>query len=1050
MGSNLLLLLRNKRKNMLFLIVLLFLYPFLNVAGINLTYIVKKEQDGIHPSCIAEDLERYSAIGWIYPIPESPENLPVITTRFIPTIENDYNCKFQKTSLCTTRWALKNWKIDNRSPKTKDLITDTRWEDFPTIFISNTSQEFSYKLELDSAFKTGFSVRANGLVEIFICSGPNPYENSCHYFHIDFREIYYKVFQVLPKEMKEEYKNNHLEHYKAYSNILSQDEWRSLIVSSDGIGHIKLADANLNRTLIEHREMESLTPMYMFVRSANNSLWKIHQNEFLFTNSTQTSRLGPQLSFTSKDLCVSLLVSTCSNCEMTFFYKSGTTLKKVGPTKNGDWTEVKLKDENVEFDSVNIFVETKFVDDTQKIPGFWAIDDVRVCNENEVKITRLEFNKRSANLSDENISCQLVRKPSWKPKKLTYSNMRKFPDDVSISSKASSLLLNWKEEDPENQITYFISYQANSLNDTKCTKKAKDLNRLKSNGFVRTNINELILENLVPYTTYTVNISTALHPRDKLLLVSTQPTVELSLEELPSNVGIKPSQKSVNVSWDKVDCSKKFGDLFYQIDVGQKEIKVEDSGMDINQQRIDGLEPNKRYLFTLYTARSAQGHSTAYNLKFSTLPTVAPPVENLELYSIDKYSASLRYELTANREGVAQEVQISRCNSLSFKKCRSSISPVRPCTLWPGKYCAEVDYLIPYQAYLFKVAVKNHNTPSFGKEVSVDGFANDRVPGKPTNVAYKMVDCHIAFDYCSLNITWLHPYNQNGTITSFEIILNHTDHRKDPEDLKFVHGVYKVDNKTYYRDYTYQVKSLPYSTYYNLYLRSVNDAYKSDFLVTTVKTDSLGEHIDQSPKLIAKSESTLLFKIPYIDSRLQEYTLTVVVQDYNKSKSIQQEIAKNRRVSDNLCHSYGNTWVSQVIKVQTNESRNVIIGGTANEKLNPLTKYCLIFIITNQYKGSTHDVVYYERLQMPEAEVKPKENASSNSFNHLYMLLLLLLLVPAGFLLYRYLRKKNVLAKPAEVKENVYESLPYDECELTETQSDVKNPSFSNTELCFS
>lgn len=64
---------------MLCLVLLLVLYPFINVSAINLTHIVKKHKGVIQPSCIAEDLERYSAIGWIYPIPDSKEDLPNIS-----------------------------------------------------------------------------------------------------------------------------------------------------------------------------------------------------------------------------------------------------------------------------------------------------------------------------------------------------------------------------------------------------------------------------------------------------------------------------------------------------------------------------------------------------------------------------------------------------------------------------------------------------------------------------------------------------------------------------------------------------------------------------------------------------------------------------------------------------------------------------------------------------------------------------------------------------------------------------------------------------------
>nr|XP_023019402.1 uncharacterized protein LOC111508196 [Leptinotarsa decemlineata] len=797
--------------------------------------------------------------------------------------------------------------------------------------------------------------------------------------------------------------------------------------------------------------MEPLAPMYMLMRSTNCSLWKIHQNQFLFTNGSHISRLGPQLTISSRDLCVSLFVKSCRNCEITFFYQDGISrkvLKQIGPTINEEWMEIKLKEENIQIEKVNIFVETKFVDKKLNVSGFWAIDDVRVCNENEVRVSFLRMNN-SKNFSEEDISCQLIRKPSWRPKKLTYDGIKDFPK-ISGITNVNSIKLKWSQEDPSNQISYFISYKANNLENDICTS-SYDSTRSKSNGFISTKLNEVVLENLVPYTKYNITISTVLHENDRNLVLQTLETVEPNLEELPFNIQVKALDTSINVSWENVDCSKKYGRIVYTLIVSNSELNFtkEISLQTENSYKIDGLEPYTSYALKIITARNGRNiyrgvHTNTYNLNFTTMAGVAPPVVNLELYSIDQNSASLRYELPEDTRGKIREVQVRRCNNLSFNKCKPSITHVRPCNIWPGKYCVDDNYLIPFQSYSFRVSLRNLNTPSFGDEVSVKGFTTDRVPGKPTNVTYKIVDCHVSTDYCHLNVTWLHPLDQNGTITSFNIILNSTDKRKDSEDDKYIHEVYKVENKTYYHDYTYQIKYLPYSTYYNLYLQSANTKYESDFTQQTIKTDNIGDHIDQSPKLIAKSDSTLIFKIPRLDRRLEFYTLTVVVQDYNESKKIDSRLLKNKKIVDNVCHQFGETWISQVVKVvNSSKTENIIIDSAGKNKLKPETKYCVTFIITNQYKGSEHDVIYYEKLRMPPAQAPPpKEEPSSNSYSHLWILLLLLLLIPVAFLIYRYLRKKKVISKPSENNENVYETLPFDECELNDT--DFKNGKVSS------
>ncbi|KAG5891652.1 hypothetical protein JTB14_020070 [Gonioctena quinquepunctata] len=1003
-------LLQNKRKKMLFLVLLLVICPFINVAGINLTYIVKKDENVISPSCIAEELERYAAVGWVYPIPVSQENIPNITTKYIPTINNDYNCQFSSNNLCSSRWSLRNWKIDENSQKTRDVFTDRRWEDLPTILISNTSKEFSEKIE----------------VELF--------SN--------------KIFSSLPKDLKDDYKNGSLGNYKAYSDILSSKEWRNLILSSDANGLIKLIDVDLNRTLIEHNVQEALTPMYMLMRSANCSLWKIHQNHFLYTNVTNISRLGPQLTIPGRDLCVSLFVTTCSNCQMTFFYQDDTNrkiLKQVGPTKNEEWMEIKLKEENIQLEKVNLLVEAKFMNNNLSVPGFWAIDDVRVCNENEVKMTFLKMVDTSGNFSEDEIFCQLIRKPSWRPKKLTYQGIKDFPKISSVIT-TNSIKLSWAQEEPDNQISYFVSYQANPLEYENCME-THDSNRMKSNGFVSTKLNEIVLENLIPYTEYNINISSVLHQNDQKVLLRTLQTVEPSLEELPFNIQIKALDTSINVSWEKIDCSKKVGPILYSIIVGGTNYSTVLARRIKNSYEIGGLQPNTPYTLEILTSRNERnmynGQPNKFVFNFTTMAGVAPPVENLELYSIDPNSASLRYELPSEPHGIIREIQVSKCNSLSFSKCKSSITAIKPCNIWPGKYCAEANFLIPFQSYSFRVSLKNLHTPKFGQEVSVNGFTTDRVPGKPTNITYKIVDCHVSTDYCHLNVTWLHPYDQNGTITSFNIILNSTDKRKDSEDDKYIHEIYMVNNKRYYHDYTYQIKYLPYSSYYNLYLQSANTAFNSDFAQLNVETDNIGDHIDQSPKLIAKSDSTLLFKIPRLDSRLDFYSLTVVVQDFNKTEKIDSHLLKNRKIAENICHQFGESWISQVVKV-TNSSKTekLIIDSTGKNKLKPETKYCITFIITNKYKNSEHDVVYYEKLRMPGIQPPP---TTPGSYNHLYMLLLLLLLIPVAFVIYRYLRKRKVIAKSLENNENVYETLPFDECEPNGSDvTDGRVSSFSN------
>ncbi|XP_044263744.1 uncharacterized protein LOC123010725 isoform X2 [Tribolium madens] len=1014
---------------MLILSILLIVALLVNQsASINLTYIVKKEGDTLQPNCIAEENERYAAIGWIYPLSTNEETRPQITNKFIPTIQNDFNCKFSKNDKCNNIWALKNWQIDTNSTRTLDLLFDARWEDFPTIFTGEDTKEFQDKVEIPSVFKAGFSLRASRSVELLICDGWNPHNHPCYHLNMSQNEIFLRKYMTLPKNVSATDKL--LDSYQAFAKILSGDEWRNFVISLDDKGVFSLTDVSVNRTVIQYEDKEVLKPLYLLVRSAQVALWKIHQNQFFYTKTPQISRFGPLLHLPSKFLCVALYVSICPTCSMTFFIIKGEQkkiLKDVLPTQDFQWRLVKIKDDNVEVEKLNIFVETKFVGGSaNQTNGFWAVDDVRVCHENEVKVTFLKLeNGVKENDSDE-ISCQVVQHPKWRPKKLVYSKIKDFPT-IDNSSNSSSIYLNWTQEDPNNQINYFITYEANDL----CPPENPSLERVKSNGFLMTKHNEIAINNLIPYTKYNITFSSMLHEKEKRIFITTLESDQLSLEEIPSKLNIEVHDTEAYASWDKIACKSIYGPVLYALNITNVKTNTTKE-LDVQTEdtvEINDLQPFTTYTLEITTARNFENIQNNKNTlkiqnKFTTQPGKAPPVENLEIYSIDKNSVSLRYDLPRNSRGVPVYGQVTRCNAIAFKKCKISNFPITPCKLWKRKYCIDINNLIAHQKYTLKVSIRNERTQFYGDDVIVEAFLMEQVPGAPSNITYKIVDCKESLDYCHLNVTWLHPYNQNGSIESFHIVLNGTDNNNSTNNIQ---EVLKIFNSSYYLSrYEYQIKYIPYSTHYELFVQSANSKYKSPFAHVHVKTDDLGEHIDQSPVLLKSQPTSVTFTLPTLDHRLKSYSVVIVVQDFNQNTTIPRKITKNSKIADHLCHNFGDTWILEKLDVAThNQTKTVNIGTGDNDKvLRPNTQYCFTFIVTNKYRNSEHDVVYYKKLMTPQGVI------SESGYNHLYALLLLLLLIPLGFLIYRYYKKRTPRRKrQQENKENVYESLPFEETE---------------------
>lgn len=48
----------------------------------------------------------------------------VLGTTFIPQINNNFNCSFEKGNICNVFWKMTGWSLNTKS----DLILDTRWE----------------------------------------------------------------------------------------------------------------------------------------------------------------------------------------------------------------------------------------------------------------------------------------------------------------------------------------------------------------------------------------------------------------------------------------------------------------------------------------------------------------------------------------------------------------------------------------------------------------------------------------------------------------------------------------------------------------------------------------------------------------------------------------------------------------------------------------------------------------------------------------------------------------------------------------------------------
>lgn len=160
--------------------------------------------------------------------------------------------------------------------------------------------------------------------------------------------------------------------------------------------------------------------------------------------------------------------------------------------------------------------------------------------------------------------------------------------------------------------------------------------------------------------------------------------------------------------------------------------------------KFENLEPFTEYQMEIIVARSRGNfqkdeYCEKINYNFTTTPTgkisqnylklltnskflVAPAVRNLEAYSIDLHSVSLRYDLPYEPRGIPKYVQVLWSDKLMHTRPRANVSEIKNCKLWPEKYCLDLENLIAQRVLKISVSLKNLETHMFGKGSTVQVF----------------------------------------------------------------------------------------------------------------------------------------------------------------------------------------------------------------------------------------------------------------------------------------------------------------------------------------
>uniref|UniRef100_A0A1Y1KUY6 Fibronectin type-III domain-containing protein n=1 Tax=Photinus pyralis TaxID=7054 RepID=A0A1Y1KUY6_PHOPY len=1039
---------------------LFFIVKGINSAPPELTFILNKQNASrVVPIWIGEGDVLNSAIAWIYPLVNDEKDLPHIVSNYLPATNNAYNCNFAKSKSCSKKWETGEWKTAEFDVHSFKPIVDTRWENFPTYLTSNLTKDFSVRVDIPSVFEIGISVRAAKNVEVLVCEGWHPERFPCYYVSIggpDNKQSFLRKYKNgIPTKFSVD--DPKLAKYKHEIGVLSEELWKTFSLSLNANGTFKLRECVTNVTILDYSDKSALNPINVIVRSKNqNALWKLHKNEYLFTTKPNIARFGPELHPYGSQLCVALYVSICKYCTLRFFTvqngKNETLREIVGDNDSDEllWKEIKLIRSNVFDDTLQIYTETYYVDKADHQNGFWAIDDVRVCSENEIRISKLILNDMAFNDFDaSHITCEILKNPKWRPVPRVSSPLT---DVVCNSSTATSIrmYLNSPSEDTTHQQYSIIQYEGNDIcHNTDASNKEQNIQRVKSQGYLIGKGNHIDIPTLVPYTLYNIHFWNIIDDSKRFCQMHTIPTEVPTKEEIPKDIKMTITDTANIIEWNEPKCTVKYGPIVYQVHVKNQN----NSNSSIlyletdtrTKYKFDNLQPFTNYTVEIDTARNFKAFqfntyiATIYN--FTTKAGVAPKVNNLELYSINERSASIRFELPPYCKGLPKIVQVRWCHPLFLSGCLSDLQNLTKCKLWDSKYCIEINNLVKGGEYVFNVSIKNQDTFIFSEEASINGKAVQRVPGKPSGLIYNTIKGKNYGSPCNLNISWEHPYDQNGTITLFEVFLEETSYNFAADTSKTIHEILKVDKQSYQKRYSCVINYVSYDTPYKISVRAVNDDYKGEFESVQIKTESEETYSDPTPEFVSCTNETITFKLPKLEAGLNSSMLIVIVQDYNNSKThILDDIDKLEMFGEKykLCNEFGESWVAKNLLLSSGEPPLMVVGdrsvsyvpqlqkNVTNKPLKPDTEYCFTFAFVDQEENiDRFDVYHYKHLytqrnSMAEAQ-DDVAGESNNVAIYVVPMLCIILLVGCGvWFLRRFFIKKRT-------EEHIYESMPFDD-----------------------
>jgi hypothetical protein len=253
-----------------------------------------------------------------------------------------------------------------------------------------------------------FSIRTEKEAHIFLCDGEDPHESNCYWFMLQafdgnetaIRKCSKKSIPKINNEYpQEECKKKQVNIWHPdIPRFLNSTQWTHLNLTKRAETlRLLQKDGYKSRQIIEFSDKEEVINVtHMIVHSKMvNTLWKIHQVEFIYTNEeTDKVQLGPTFSTTEDYICVSMYLLMCDSCKVKLTLLDANNVNVIEQDFNqivsSEWREIKFISECKQYQHnlkiLKLLVSTIGGTRDQR---FWAIDRVRLCQKQEFRMIGL-------------------------------------------------------------------------------------------------------------------------------------------------------------------------------------------------------------------------------------------------------------------------------------------------------------------------------------------------------------------------------------------------------------------------------------------------------------------------------------------------------------------------------------------------------------------------------------------------------------------------------------------------------------------------------------